>query len=88
MYIEASIPKNGDKAWLISEDFSPTLGGCIDFWTHMYGSDIGELNVYIRGQNSTMRRIWTLTGSQGPTWMNGQAPIVSLEDYQVALLFH
>ena len=49
IYIEASTPNQGDTAWLISEDFYPTLGRCVQFWAHMYGGDIGDLNVYIRG---------------------------------------
>ncbi|XP_047128245.1 MAM and LDL-receptor class A domain-containing protein 1 isoform X1 [Hydra vulgaris] len=83
MYIEASDTKSGDRAWLLSEDFTPTLSRCIDFWVHMLGSDIGTLNVHIRGQNGTMTRIWTLSGSQGTKWINGQAPIVSTVDYQI-----
>ena len=85
IYIEASTPNQGDSAWLISEDIRPTLGGCIQFWAHMYGSDIGKLNVFIRDQNSTMRRIWTLEGQQGTTsnWFNGHAPLASLSDFQV-----
>lgn len=53
----------------------------------MKGAGIGTLNVYLRGQNDTatnMRKIWTLSGEQASgQWFSGQAPIVSLTDYQV-----
>ena len=48
MFIEASTPRRlGDKARLISQMFKnvPTQGKCVKFWYHMYGSDIGTLNV-------------------------------------------
>ncbi|XP_057298293.1 MAM and LDL-receptor class A domain-containing protein 2-like isoform X2 [Hydractinia symbiolongicarpus] len=85
MYIEASTPNQGDTAWLVSEDFYPTLGRCVQFWAHMYGGDIGTLNVYILGQNgtTTKTKIWTLSGAQGNTWLNGQAPITSISSYQI-----
>ena len=90
VYIEASNVGSGDKAQLISEDFNPTYGRCIQFWAHMKGAGIGELSVYIRGQNSTdssMTKIWTLSGEQGNgDWFSCQAPISSATDYQVG--FH
>lgn len=90
-FIETSAPqKPGDTAWLVSEMFPASLQRCIQFWYHMAGADIGTLNVYMRGQNNTMYRIWTLSGEQGRqgssnVWMSGQAPLQSTVDYQVVL---
>jgi len=51
MFIEASAPrKEGQKARLLSPWYQPqfyTKGACLTFWYHMYGTDIGRLNVYI-----------------------------------------
>lgn len=48
LYIEASsIFNNAAKAWLISEHY--TSGQyCFLFWYHLYGEDIGTLNIYTR----------------------------------------
>lgn len=48
MYIEATGKRKGDKAQLISPTFTKTSGRCLQFWYHMYGSNIGRLNIYKR----------------------------------------
>lgn len=63
-YIEASSPRRpGDKAKL---EIRPPLGNgptCISFYYHMNGNDIGELIVYVNGQERFRK-----TGRQGDTW--------------------
>ena len=49
----------------------------------MFGSGIGELNVYIKNGNSEMKKIWSLSGDAGNNWYMGQAPISSLQPYKV-----
>ena len=49
----------------------------------MFGSGIGELNVYIKSGNSDMKKIWSLSGDAGNNWYMGQAPISSLQPYKV-----
>ena len=51
----------------------------------MFGSGIGELNVYIKSGSSGMQKIWSLSGDAGNNWYMGQAPISSLQAYQVTL---
>ena len=46
MYIEATGKSKGDKAQLLSPRYPKTTGRCLEFWYHMYGSDIGTLTVY------------------------------------------
>jgi len=36
----------------------------MSFWYHMYGTSIGELNVYVV-QGYRMTSVWTLNGDQG-----------------------
>jgi len=49
IYMESSNPNtNGDNTKLVS----PTISGnniprCLSFWYHMYGPDVGALNLYI-----------------------------------------
>lgn len=89
MYIETSYPiKTGQKARVLSQDFSPTTRRCVNFWFHMYGATVGTLNLYVKTGlgNSTKSEslIWALSGNFGDQWMNGQAPIISTQRYQVS----
>jgi hypothetical protein len=52
----------------------------------MYGSNIGTLNVYAVYSNLANRTLWTLSGDQGNTWKNGQAPVASGIPYNVCVL--
>jgi hypothetical protein len=51
----------------------------------MFGSGIGELNVYVRGSGNTGEdsKIWGLSGDAGNNWYMGQAPIASLAPFKV-----
>lgn len=91
MYIETSAPrKQGDKARLLSEDFSPTTfhGRCVKFWYHMYGATIGTLRILVKTGpgNQSETAIWELSGNFGNQWYSGQAPVASGVMYQVTLL--
>lgn len=49
MYTESSAPRRrGDKAWLLSPAYPSTIGSCLQFYYHMYGAQIGTLNVYLQ----------------------------------------
>lgn len=90
MYIETSSPRKPyDKARLESEEFQPTgsSGRCLKFWYHMYGSDIGTLNIWM-SSNGTSGQIWSLSGDQGNKWLYGQAPVSSKDVYQVSKEAH
>jgi len=86
-YIDASPPRRPlDRAQLISSEFPATKSNnplCLRFWTHMFGSGIGELNVYIKSGSSGMKKIWSLSGDAGNNWYMGQAPISSVETYKI-----
>lgn len=78
IYLEASAPRTqGDRCWLQSQNFAPTKGSCVSFWYNMYGPNIGTLSVYALYSTGTNRTLWTLSGDQGNTWKNGQAPVAS-----------
>ena len=52
----------------------------------MFGSGIGELNVYIKSGSSEMKKIWSLSGDAGNNWYMGQAPISSVQPYKVTFV--
>ena len=54
----------------------------------MKGSDIGRLNLYIKTGIGKMNEIlvWSLSGNQGNTWLEGTAPITSRSDFYVSCI--
>ena len=92
LYIETSVPRiRGEKAILISNLFNKTTasGKCFTFWYHMYGIDIGELNIYVNRTNAKTGKevLWSLIGNQGNRWFNGTVNLGIVNDtYQVTLL--
>ena len=51
----------------------------------MYGSGMGELNVYIKPVTGTLRKVWSLSGDQGDTWNMAQVTLTSsTSQYQVS----
>lgn len=89
IYIDASSPRvQGDKAWFVSQDFSPNMASCLHFWYNMNGGTIGNLNVWVQQSSDGSRRpIWSLSGNQGTAWFQGQAAIPQqTASYQVNLI--
>ena len=86
MYIETSLPrKKGDKAWYVSPTYLPTAGSCFQFWYHMFGKDIGTLNVYIKKGNNKLpgAQLWTRTGDRGDVWRVAQVTVSSTSGFNV-----
>ena len=54
------------------------------FYYHMYGADIGTLNIYSWAQGATNKTlIWTLTGQKGNKWLYGSVPLPYTVGYRV-----
>ena len=76
MYIETTGRKSGDKAWLVSPILQPKRNECLQFHYHMIGTDIGQLNVNIRGNGTTnTTRLWNLAGSRKDKWVQASVPL-------------
>jgi len=48
----------------------------------MYGGTIGTLNLYQK-VGGTQTLIWTLSRSQGKSWLSGQVPVGNIANYMV-----
>ena len=81
VYAEASAPRaSGDRARLES----PRLAGsyCIQFYYHMYGPHVGQLQVFTLAGAQNINLV-TKTGTQGNTWHSLQAGLRASQNYQV-----
>ena len=82
MYTEATPVNENNTARLLSPVFftrsSSNIRGCVQFWFHMYGSDMGTLRVRVNGQV-----IWKRSGNQGNRWIPTAAPFSARTSYQV-----
>ena len=92
MFIEASSPrKTGDKARFFSETLSavPAKGTCLQFWYHMYGLDIGTLNVVQKTTSGSKSEniLWTLQGQQGNKWLNGKVSLSKVPSSDFWIIF-
>lgn len=87
VYTEVSSPRQpGQKARLLSGLQSSYLKpACMTFWYHMYGSQIGTLNVYLKQgrSNSLGSPIWTRKANQGNSWNIAQVSLNPSSAYQV-----
>ena len=74
IYIETSFPrKEGEKANLLSGFFQPKVY-CMQFWYHMFGGDMGTLNILTR-PNPLGQPVFTDTNDNGKVWRNATAQI-------------
>jgi len=76
MYVEASNPNNPNKsASLYSNCINITTlsNPCLLFNYHMYGQDMGTLEIFIDGISA-----WSISGDQGDQWYIGQVTLDSV----------
>ncbi len=65
MYIETSSPRQpGDNAKLSSPKLIFRGNMCLQFYYHMYGSDVRTLNVTINGKT-----VFNASGNKGDVWL-------------------
>lgn len=87
MLLETSSPqKQGDTARLISTAEQPENGRCLQFWYHMYGANIGRLNVYINTDttdNTSRTLLWSRGANVGDVWRKAHIPTEYTESFRV-----
>eukprot|EP00057_Strongylocentrotus_purpuratus_P018295 XP_011672769.1 PREDICTED: MAM and LDL-receptor class A domain-containing protein 1-like [Strongylocentrotus purpuratus] len=76
MYMEASSPNMaGMETRLLSPVIDLTTRLCLHFWYHMFGREVGTLNVLTRresaGPSDIGSVLWTRSGQVGDQWMSG-----------------
>ena len=85
MYIETSIPqKLNDKARLIMPK-KYRNAKCLNFYYHMWGDDIGSLNILTINDNGTRSDpVWKRNKDYGDEWFLAEVPLTSPDNYQIA----
>ncbi|WAR02788.1 MLRP1-like protein, partial [Mya arenaria] len=84
MYIEASSPRTtGQKARFFSTPNPATNGACVSFFYHMYGRQMGTLNVYAKVGGALGAPILTTSGNHGNKWLQAQVTVSSASSWQV-----
>ncbi|XP_078671849.1 MAM and LDL-receptor class A domain-containing protein 2-like [Branchiostoma floridae x Branchiostoma belcheri] len=84
MYAKASFINRNKVARLESPVIQPTAGSCLQFFYHMYGSQIGTLSVFVRPDGQPLgNSVWSRTGEQGDLWQKGEYEVVMQQPFQV-----
>ncbi|XP_077978861.1 MAM and LDL-receptor class A domain-containing protein 1-like [Glandiceps talaboti] len=85
MYAEMSSPRlPGDKAHLDSPVYDITYDArCLRFWYHMYGADVGELNVYTKQSGALTTKLWGLTDTSMSEWHVNEITVNAARPYQI-----
>ncbi|XP_070566354.1 scavenger receptor cysteine-rich domain-containing protein DMBT1-like isoform X2 [Ptychodera flava] len=82
-FIEVSSPRTEDEvARLISDYLLPALNeNCsMTFYHSMYGSDIGQLNIYTREEGSNTDDLrWSKQNNQGNSWIEGSVIFYNIQ---------
>ncbi|XP_023933562.1 MAM and LDL-receptor class A domain-containing protein 1 [Lingula anatina] len=75
VYTEASGSSNNDKAELTSPNLAvlSSIGGCMVFYYHMYGSAMGSLRVHTT--SDLTNALWSKDGDQGNFWHRAEVDI-------------
>ena len=83
VFIETSAPRvQNDFAYLFSETLPYNTDMCLTFWYHMYGTDIGELKIWLETtvlNPAYWTLVWSKTGDQGNYWQHAILDVKSDE---------
>ncbi|KAI8499746.1 hypothetical protein Bbelb_227970 [Branchiostoma belcheri] len=85
LFIEASSPQDvGHNAIIRSQIYPPSSAGyCLDFYYHMYGSMVGDLNVYLFTGVRQEEPTWSMSGNQGNQWLRARVEIKPTSNFQL-----
>ncbi|CAI9725294.1 and LDL-receptor class A domain-containing 2-like [Octopus vulgaris] len=59
--------KSYSKARIVGPSIPPSQTRCLNFWYHMYGAYVNQLQVNVT-QGTTTKKLWVKTGDQGNLW--------------------
>ena len=84
-YVESSYPNYPNKTLITytpTFDISATPGKVLSFWYHMYGAEMGDLEIgVLDGNGYTI--LDTKSGDQGDQWFFAYYPIASIDSFKI-----
>ncbi|XP_038053495.1 MAM and LDL-receptor class A domain-containing protein 2-like [Patiria miniata] len=86
LFIEASGRRQNDMARVATPVFPASSSVCLmRFWYHMWGTNVGTLQVYTKSASSDghMTLMWTATGPQGNQWNYGSLFVSNNNNFSV-----
>ena len=84
IFFETSYPaKVGDVACFYSPPMPPASCQRLTFWYHMYGTQMGTLEVYKKIADGSTATLWKRSLQQGMNWLQASVVISSETPFQV-----
>lgn len=80
LYCETSNTGFPNKSFVILAPPTSTVGlsaPACSFWYHMDGATVGTLELQQLSGGTTWSTLWSLSGSQGPSWLEAVVPLSS-----------
>jgi Zn-dependent metalloprotease/chitodextrinase len=90
MYVEASSPNYPSKIAIFNSpcyNLTSENSATFSFDYHMYGSNMGTLDLQAKTTSGTWSSVWTKTGDQGSTWLTASVDLSSYLGQTVMLRF-
>nr|XP_054750330.1 MAM and LDL-receptor class A domain-containing protein 1-like [Lytechinus pictus] len=86
-FVKASDASSDSKARLFSPIYLDTDMECLRFWYHMFGDNLGQLNIYIEDQvtQEVGNPLFTRSGPSDDSWRFGQVSISSSHRYKAVI---
>ena len=84
--MEASNVTKGFRSNLTSVMFPPTSGRCFQFWYHMYGTNMGRLELFLLSRGGEISLLWYKSGHQGDKWIQQIVNIKNSKSYQIRFI--
>ena len=88
-YMEVSQISNGEVINLISPclDFNLAPTPKVEFWYHMFGTQIGTLNLDVQNNAGLWVNAWSLSGNQGDQWVKQTVDLTAYAFQSVKIRF-
>ena len=86
IYIEASGLKKGFLSNITSVMYPPTSGRCFQFWYHMYGANMGKLELFLLSIGGKKTLLWYKSENQGNKWIRQTVNIKNSTSYQIIFI--
>ena len=86
LFVESKAPRKPNDAARIALNLPAPRGLCaMRLWYHMYGTDIGALNVYMNSLDNGTQQLANIVGTQSNTWTKLTVSLPSTSPFQVVI---